>query len=180
MEQVTYEWIRTARKTISIQIKDDGRVIVRSPYRTSRKRIEELLKEKQEWISTKLRQLEEEKKKQIVITGEMRCQGKKEAKKKIHERAEYYAEIMDVSYGRIAVKEQKTRWGSCSARGNLNFNWKLILMPEEILDYVVVHELAHRKELNHSPAFWKVVEDVMPDYKERRHWLKTAGRRYQG
>lgn len=73
------------------------------------------------------------------------------------------------------MREQKTRWGSCSAAGNLNFNWKLILMPPEILDYVVVHELAHRKELNHSKAFWSVVEQILPDYKERRRWLKTEG-----
>ena len=85
---------------------------------------------------------------------------------------------MGVSYGRITVREQKTRWGSCSAKGNLNFNWKLILMPEGILDYLVVHELAHRMEMNHSPAFWRVVEREIPDYRERRMWLKKNGAKY--
>lgn len=72
--------------------------------------------------------------------------------------------------------EQKTRWGSCSSKGNLNFNWKLVRMPEEVLDYVVVHELAHRKEMNHSKAFWAIVESVLSDYRERRKWLKENGR----
>ena len=83
-----------------------------------------------------------------------------------------------MDYGRISVRQQKTRWGSCSVRGNLNFNWKLALMPEEILDYVVVHELAHRVEMNHSPRFWAVVETVLPDWRERRRWLKQHGGEY--
>lgn len=88
------------------------------------------------------------------------------------QRTAFYAEKMGVSYGRITIRSQKTRWGSCSAKGNLNFNWNLILFPLEILDYVVVHELAHRKEMNHSAAFWKEVEAILPDYKERRSFLK--------
>ena len=72
---------------------------------------------------------------------------------------------MGVTYGRISIRAAKTRWGSCSGEGNLNFHWKLILMPLEILDYVVVHELAHRKQMNHSPLFWAEVEKVLPDYK---------------
>ena len=88
------------------------------------------------------------------------------------ERVEYYARLMGISYGRITIREQKTRWGSCSGKGNLNFNWKLTLMPAELLDYVVVHELAHRKEMNHSRKFWKIVEQVLPDYRERRRRLR--------
>ena len=94
------------------------------------------------------------------------------------ERAEYYARRMDVTYGRIAIKNTKTRWGSCSSLGNLNFHWKLALMPPAILDYVVVHELAHRKEMNHSPRFWAEVEKILPDYKERRGWLREHGKEY--
>ena len=82
---------------------------------------------------------------------------------------------MNVTYGRIAVRDQKTRWGSCSAEGNLNFNWRLIFAPEGVLDYVVVHELAHRKEMNHSARFWGVVESYMPEYKKNQAWLKENG-----
>jgi hypothetical protein len=79
---------------------------------------------------------------------------------------------MHVTYEHITLKEQKTRWGSCSSLGNLNFNWKLLLMEPRLLDYVVVHELAHRLEMNHSAAFWRIVEAYIPDYRECRKALK--------
>ena len=93
----------------------------------------------------------------------------------IPRRVAYYAEKLGVSYGKITLRQQKTRWGSCAANGNLNFNWLLILAPPEVLDYVVVHELCHRREMNHSQAFWKEVEKILPDYRERQKWLKDNG-----
>ena len=86
-----------------------------------------------------------------------------------------YADIIGVDYGRITIRMQKSRWGSCSSKGNLNFNCLLMNAPDEITDYVIVHELCHRKEMNHSPKFWAHVEAVLPDYKERRKWLKDHG-----
>ena len=103
---------------------------------------------------------------------------KKQARKIIVPKVERYAHIMNVEYGRIAIRAQKTRFGSCSSKGNLNFNCVLALMPEEIVDYVVVHELAHLKQMNHSKLFWAEVEKVLPDYKKRRRWLKENGRKY--
>lgn len=176
MEQITYEWIRSGRRTIAIQVKADGRVIVRSPYSVSKKQVEQLLQEKRAWIVKQQEELENVREKKIVITEDMRKQGVRKALEHIPERVAYYASIMGVSYGRITIREQKTRWGSCSDKGNLNFNWKLVLMPEEVLDYVVVHELAHRKEMNHSKEFWKIVEHILPDYKERRKTLTEMGR----
>ena len=76
---------------------------------------------------------------------------------------------------RIAVRNQKTRWGSCSSKGNLNFNWRLLMAPAEALDYVVVHELCHLAYLNHSKQFWQMVTALLPDCRERRNWLKTNG-----
>ena len=103
---------------------------------------------------------------------------RQQAKHEIRKRADYFSGLMGVSYNRICIKEQRTKWGSCSSRGNLNFNWKLIMMPEEILDYVVVHELAHRIEMNHSKRFWYEVGKMLPDYREREKWLKMNEKYY--
>jgi predicted metal-dependent hydrolase len=77
-----------------------------------------------------------------------------------------------ISYGRISIKKVKTRWGSCSHQGNLNFNWKLIMIPEPVVDYVIIHELCHRKEMNHSQKFWQLVGQYCPDWRQHRQWLK--------
>ena len=87
----------------------------------------------------------------------------------------YYAQLLGVTYATISIRDQKTRWGSCSSKGNLSFSWRLILAPPKVLDYVVVHELCHRKEMNHSPRFWVLVESMIPDYKTHRKWLKENG-----
>ena len=87
----------------------------------------------------------------------------------------YFAPQVGVSYGRITIRNQKTRWGSCSGKGNLNFNCLLMLTPPEVIDYVVVHELCHRKEMNHSKAFWDQVERILPDYKVSEAYLKKEG-----
>ena len=95
------------------------------------------------------------------------------------ERAALYAPRIGsrgVTYGRITVRCQKTRWGSCSAKGNLNFNLLLLLAPSEVLDYVVVHELCHLLHMDHSAAFWREVARVLPDFRQREKWLKTNGR----
>ena len=90
-------------------------------------------------------------------------------------KVKHYAGLMNVQYGRITIRNQKTRWGSCSSKGNLNFNCLLMLAPDEVVDYVVIHELCHLIEMNHSKAFWKQVEQMMPDYKKHRKWLKDHG-----
>lgn len=87
-------------------------------------------------------------------------------------RCKFYAENMGVRYNSINLSGAKHRWGSCYPNGNLRFNWRLIMAPEYIVDYVVVHELAHRIEPNHSSRFWAVVEKILPDYREKRKWLK--------
>ena len=87
-----------------------------------------------------------------------------------------YSELLDVEPRSITVKTYKSRWGSCSVKGDISYNWKLILSPAHIIDYVVVHELCHMKELNHSPNYWKWVESILPDHKARRKWLREHGR----
>ncbi|MHB8074821.1 M48 family metallopeptidase [Desulfosporosinus fructosivorans] len=99
----------------------------------------------------------------------------REARELILERLEFFSGIIGVKVNNVRLKNQKTRWGSCSQKGNLNFNWKLVMAPIEIVDYVVVHELCHLKQMNHSPRFWLLVENQIRDYKKMRKWLKENG-----
>ena len=99
----------------------------------------------------------------------------KRALERIRERLSHYAPLIGVEFGRVAIRDQKSRWGSCSARHNLNFNWKLIMAPPEALDYVVIHELCHLIEFNHSRRFWSLVERQMPEYEVWKKWLKAHG-----
>lgn len=101
---------------------------------------------------------------------------KEQARKILWDKLDYFANIMGVEYKQFRLKEQKTLWGSCSAQGNINLNWRVILAPEPIIDYLVIHELAHLRYLNHSKDFWHLVESYMPEYRNRRKWLKEHGR----
>jgi predicted metal-dependent hydrolase len=95
-----------------------------------------------------------------------------EARKKIEQKVENQSRAMGLSYRRITIKSQKTLWGSCSRKHNLNFNWRLIMAPEPVIDYVVIHELAHIKVMNHSKRFWQMVEKYCPDWPKYRTWLR--------
>ena len=110
------------------------------------------------------------------LTREQLEELKKEAALLIPERVRWYAARLGISYGRVTIRAQRSRWGSCSSKGNLNFNCLLMLAPREVIDSVIVHELCHLRELNHSPAFWELVYRAMPDYKSRDRWLKEHGR----
>lgn len=175
------EVIRSKRKTLAIEIRADMRVVVRAPEKIPQNEIIKFVEEKQNWIKKHLVQMyfkaEEIKKqkKEPALTNadiEKLCQ---KALSVIPDKVKYYAEIMGVTYGRITIRNQKTRWGSCSSKGNLNFNCLLMLMPDKVLDYVVVHELCHLKQMNHSKKFWKEVERYMPDYKNYKKWLNENG-----
>ena len=170
-----YELVRSARRTIAVEIRA-GRVIVRAPLRMSKAEIERFVASKADWID---KNLEASKQRQRMSgepfsTAEIQ-QLADAALLDIPQRVRKYAAIIGVTVGRITIHNQKTRWGSCSSKGNLNFNCLLMLCPEDVRDYVVVHELCHRKELNHSPRFWNEVARVMPDYAVRRKWLKDNG-----
>lgn len=172
--------IRSNRKTVAIQVNSDLSVTVRAPRSVSEKDIEEILKKKEAWISKHIEKIKETKERVEAEPTEKLTREKvialaEEALKVIPERVEYFAKVIGVTYGKITVRNQKTRWGSCSSKGNLNFNCLLMLAPLEVLDYVVVHELCHRKQMNHSKAFWLEVEKVLPNYKEVRKWLKEEG-----
>lgn len=172
--------IRSNRRTISIQVNPDRSVTVRAPRYASRQDIDRILKEKEQWIARRIQELDDRQKRfasagyRTLSPEEIRILAKK-ALTYIPDRAEYFAAMLGVTYGRITIRNQKTRWGSCSNKGNLNFNCLLMLAPNEVIDYVVVHELCHRKEMNHSRAFWNEVAKIVPDYKECEKWLKDEG-----
>ncbi len=166
--------IRSGRKTVAIEITPQGKILVRCPNRLSDKEIQKLVDSRRDWILSRCAKLKihadvlpfSPEDLELLI---------RQAKVLFPSRVSCFAEILDVTYGRISIRSQHTRWGSCSAAGNLNFNCLLMLAPAEVLDYVVVHELCHRKEMNHSPRFWAEVERILPDYQIRRQWLKANG-----
>ncbi|MBS4026276.1 MAG: M48 family metallopeptidase [Clostridia bacterium] len=137
-----------------------------------------LLEEKKNWIITKIKELQVHQEEQLA-QRELRKQQaswyRQQANEAIMLRVRYYSEKVGVAYNTVRIKDQKTRWGSCSAKKNLNFNWRLIMAPPEVLDYVVVHELCHLIHLNHSPAFWQLVKNQLPDYSRHKRWLKDQG-----
>ena len=169
-----YEIIRSSRRTIAIQITPDGRVMVRSPRHMSRNSVDEFVRSKQVWIEKHLA-IRQTRPAPPPLTREQLQTLAEEALAFIPDRAAYYAPLVGVSYGQITIRAQRSRWGSCSSKGNLNFNCLLMLVPAHVLDYVVVHELCHLRELNHSPRFWAEVERILPDYKVSRTWLKEHG-----
>lgn len=169
------EIVYSKRKSVAIQIKPDGRVILRSPYGVPQRELNRILEEKRTWIEKHLKELSERNQKQQELPKLSEEELHKlclQAKEYIPKRVEHYAPILGVDYSRITIRNQKTRWGSCSLKGGLNFNCLLMLAPAEVLDYVVVHELCHRKEMNHFKAFWAEVEKVLPNYRQAKKWLK--------
>ena len=171
--------IRSNRKTVAIQVNSDLTVTVRAPKYVSEKYIEQILREKESWIRKHIDEIKAKKAQHEAgdvkpLTRDELQKLADEAVEYIPKRVEHFAKIIGVDYGRITIRNQKTRWGSCSSKGNLNFNCLLMLTPPEVIDYVVVHELCHRKEMNHSKAFWSEVEKVIPNYKEYVEWLKNS------
>ncbi len=170
--------LRSDRKTLSLEIKPDGTLLVRAPKRMPEREIRRFLQEKSDWIEKSLAKVECANRagEQAPLSPEDIRSLADKALVVIPPRVREFAARMGVSYGRITIRNQTGRWGSCSSLGNLNFNCLLMLAPAEVLDYVIVHELTHRKEMNHSPAFWAQVEAVLPDYRQREKWLKTQGK----
>ena len=225
---IPYTLYRSHRRTLSLQCKDTGELVVRAPYFCPARDIEKAIATHRDWILQKLEAIalarEESSRpethyfdgallpfgngslrlrldtdpaaKNYTVTlhdrgGEEElllrgaslpadtCKmlvsrwGRRYAAEVFRERLDEFAEALGVSYNTLTIKETKTRWGSCSALGNINLHWKLLMVPPRLQDYVIVHELCHRIELNHSAAFWAHVESVLPDYRERRAELRS-------
>jgi predicted metal-dependent hydrolase len=180
---IEYQLIRSRRKTIGIEITPEGQIIVRAPQKAPVSAINEVLRERYDWIlehrqKAMIRKKEKEdflSDAEPITIDEVRELADR-MQKEFVPRVREYARKMGITYGGITIRNQRTRWGSCSSIGNLNFNCLLMLTPVEIQDYVIVHELCHRIEMNHSKRFWQLVESAMPDYKARRKWLKDEGK----
>lgn len=171
------EIIRSCRKTASIQIRPNGAVVFRAPMGMPEEEIRRILQEKQNWIKAHREKAMINQKHAVrsPLTAEDLRSLAQEAAAALPPVVKEYAARMGVTYGRVTIRNQVSRWGSCSASGNLNFNCLLMLAPPEVREYVVVHELAHRRHMDHSAAFWQEVEDVMPNYREQVRWLKENG-----
>lgn len=172
-EMMDYTLIRSIRKTIGLQVKD-GKIIVRAPLFVAKRTINAFVLKHEAWIKKQLAKCKAGENLPALTEQEKKALAD-QARRVIPQRVAYYARLIGVDYGRVTIRTQKTRWGSCSSKGNLNFNCLLMLAPPEVLDSVVVHELCHRKHMNHSKAFYAEIERVMPDYKTRHSWLKKNG-----
>ena len=173
-ESITYQVIRSSRKTISLEFRPDGSLLVRSPSRLSDGEIRKFVLSKKDWIQAHQCKFHAAPVVPPMTHSQLEALAR-EALAWFPNRTRLYAPRVGVTYGRITIRAQQTRWGSCSSQGNLNFNCLLMLAPEYVRDYVVVHELCHRKHMNHSPAFWAAVEQIFPDYRSAKQWLKENG-----
>ena len=166
-----YSVIYSARRSIGIKI-ENGKIIVKAPYGTGAQIIEKALFKHREWIEKALVRERKRRESESVIDGVTALRLREEAKKYFGEKCPYYARLMGTDYTKLNITSARKRFGSCSAKGSISFSYLLMLYPEAAREYVIVHELAHRTEMNHSCRFYAIVEKYMPDYKERRALLK--------
>ena len=167
-----YEIIRSARRTVAITVKQN-RVILRAPYTFTDKQAEKIIRDHKEWIEKKLLEIEKKGESIPKLDEAEISQLRKAARQYFKEKLDYFSEIMNLKYGKMSITGAKTRFGSCSSHGNISFSYLLMLYPEPAREYVVVHELAHLIEMNHSKRFDAIVERYLPDYKIRKKLLKN-------
>lgn len=169
---------RSKRKSVAIKITADMQIVVFVPLYVSDNEIERMVISKSKWIDEHMLKVQstiDERSKLEKITFEQVKELADQAVEYIPKRVKYYAEKENFVYNKITIKNLVSRWGSCSTKGNLNFNCLLMLMPDYVIDYIVVHELCHLREMNHSEKFWAEVEKIMPDYQRAELWLKQNG-----
>ena len=172
-----YRIKRSKRKTIGLEIVG-GELLVRAPMRATRAEIEKVIAGHRGWIEKAIVRQKEIKGRAAekgMLSAEDIYRLAEEARKYIPGRVAIYAEKLGLKPGRITIRNQKTIWGSCSSKGNLNFNCLLMLAPREVIDSVVVHELCHMMEMNHSARFYDMVLGIYPDYRKHHAWLRKNG-----
>lgn len=167
-----YQLLRSARKTLSLEIRRDGRLVVRAPLRTTQRQIDEFIANHEAWIASNLEKQRRRREARPEPSDQEREALVRLAMERLPGRVAHYAAIMGLYPAGITITGARTRFGSCSGKNRICFSWRLMQYPEEAVDYVVVHELAHIRHKNHSPAFYACVEQVLPDWRERRQMLK--------
>lgn len=163
---------RRARR-VRLAVYCDGSVVVTSPVGVQQSIIEKFILDKTQWVLDKIRFFKSRNAPRRVPTRKDYLKNKDKALALVSERVEFYNKIYNLSFNRICIKNQKTRWGSCSSRQNLNLNYKILFLNPELRDYIIVHEMCHLKEFNHSKKFWALVEKALPDYLETRKELRN-------
>ena len=166
-----YKIIYSKRKTVALSIVD-CELVVKAPLKTPKKTIEQLIVKHEKWIEKHLQLQAKKRELADSLSAEDIKRLKKDAKKYFFEKTEYYASLMGLKYSRISITSAMKRFGSCSSKGNICFSYRLMCYPEPAREYVIVHELAHLKMMNHSKEFYSIIESVLPDYKERKRFLK--------
>ncbi len=170
--------IRSQRKTISVEVRPDLEVLVRAPLKMKTADINKFIESKRAWIDKHLSSMRSKtvvRETAAAFTADEVKQMCQDALKLLPPRIEFWAERIGVSYSRITIRNQRTRWGSCTAKGHLSMNCLLALCPAEVVDYVIIHELCHLIHMNHSSAFWAEVAKYCPEWKTYRKWLKVSG-----
>lgn len=174
LSAMTYTLKRVRSRAIRIRVHGDGRVVVTAPRLVSKRTIDAFVDEKRAWIDDSLKKVAAKPKRLLQSATPVDYKKHKAAamtlaaKRLAHFNAHY-----KLTYRRLTIRNSKTRWGSCSRTGSVSFSFAIALLPPALADYIVVHELCHVKEFNHSPRFWKLVSEAIPDYKECKKLLKN-------
>jgi predicted metal-dependent hydrolase len=162
------------RKSISIEVKDNNEVVVRAPRGVPETKVIEFVRNSEKWIRNKVEEREAQKimRNKYSFSEQEIERYKYSAKELILKRVNSRAKEYRIKYKKVRVSNAKKRWGSCSTRGTISINWRLVLTPKEVLEYVITHELMHLKHMNHSKRYWQEVEKAVPKYKEYKKWLR--------
>ena len=169
---IAYTLIRSKRRSVSVRVSRELEVIVRAPQKMPKRDIEAFVAKNADWIHKQTEIMRERKANRIVLSNEQITALVSKAEALLPAKVRHFEGIMDVSPTGIRITSATARWGSCSRKGSLCFSFRLMLLPDDLIDYVVIHELAHIKEKNHKAGFYAVLAEYMPDYKERQKRLK--------
>ncbi|TAK95155.1 M48 family peptidase [Patescibacteria group bacterium] len=176
MEQKLKYQLKKSRRVrrMRLAVYCDGSVVATAPQHLADSFIENWIQQKADWILNKLRNFERKGFRAIPkYSRKEYLQYKKQALLLAKSRLDYFSGIYNLQYQRISIRNQKTRWGSCSRHGNLSFNYKIATLEPHLADYIVVHELCHLREFNHSKNFWSLVAETIPDYKDIRRQIRN-------